>query len=61
MTIEEVRTFLPMSRSSAYAAIHSGDLPSIRLGKLILVPTAALRRLLQLDDPQTGAAPPDAA
>lgn len=49
MTVDEVRQFIPLSRSSAYAAIHSGELPSIRIGRLLLVPTAALLRMLRLD------------
>jgi len=50
VTIEEAARLLGVSRGSAYAAAHDGSLPTIRLGaKRLLVPTAALRRLLQLD------------
>lgn len=49
MTIDEAREFVGLSRSSAYAAAASGELPTIRIGRRLLVPTAALRRLLQLD------------
>jgi excisionase family DNA binding protein len=38
-----------ISRSAAYEAVRRGDLPTIRVGRRILVPTAALRRLLELD------------
>ncbi len=50
-TVEEARALLGVSRQSAYAAVKSGDIPSIRVGGRILIPTAALRRLLQLDVP----------
>ena len=43
---------LGLSRSSSYAAAARGEIPTISMGRRILVPTAALRRLLQLDDPQ---------
>ena len=42
---------LGISRISAYRAVARGDLPSIRIGGRILIPRAALDRLL---DPQTG-------
>lgn len=38
-----------ISRNSGYAAIASGAIPSIRIGRRILVPTAQLRHLLRLD------------
>ena len=37
-------------RSSAFAAVHNGEVPSIRFGKRIRIPTAAVRRMLELDD-----------
>ena len=41
---------LGLSRQSTYDAANRGDIPTIRIGRRILVPTAALHRLLQLDD-----------
>ncbi len=38
-----------LGRSASYDAVRRGDLPSIRIGRRIVVPTAALRRLLELD------------
>jgi excisionase family DNA binding protein len=49
MTIDEARAALGLGRSAAYEAAIRGDLPTIRIGRRLLVPTAALRRLLQLD------------
>jgi len=40
---------LGLSRQSTYNAVASGEIPTIRVGRRILVPTAALRRMLQLD------------
>jgi hypothetical protein len=48
------RDVLHMSRSASYAAVARGDIPTIRIGGAIRVPTAALRRLLQLDDAAKG-------
>lgn len=53
VTVEEAGKFLGISRGSAYEAARSGDLPTIRIGHRLLVPTAALRRLLAIDDPGT--------
>ena len=46
MTVEEAAKACGISRSSAYAAVRSGDLPAIRIGRRTVVPTAALRHLL---------------
>jgi excisionase family DNA binding protein len=47
-TVEEVATLLGIGRSSAYAAIHTGEIPSVRIGRRFLVPVAALNRLLDV-------------
>lgn len=41
---------LGLGRNGAYAAATRGDIPTIRVGRLLRVPTAALRRMLELDD-----------
>jgi hypothetical protein len=40
-----------LRRTAVYDAIKRGDLPSIVIGSRIFIPTAALRRMLGLDDP----------
>jgi excisionase family DNA binding protein len=46
-TVEEAGCkILRLSRESAYAAAGKGDLPTIRVGRRLLVPRAALERLL---------------
>lgn len=37
---------LPLSRNGLYDALSRGDLPSIRVGSRVMIPVAALRRLL---------------
>ncbi len=41
---------LGLSRSSTYLGAENGEIPTIRVGRRIRVPTAALRRMLDLDD-----------
>lgn len=49
MDVPTAGRYLGLSRALAYNAAASGELPTIRFGKRIRVPTAAVRRLLQLD------------
>ena len=48
LTVEEAGAYLRISRASAYAAARSGEIPTIRCGRRLLVPTAAFRQLLGL-------------
>jgi len=41
---------LGLSRAATYEGVARGEIPSIRVGRRIRVPTAALRRMLGLDD-----------
>ena len=36
-----------------YAAIKRGDIPVVRIGRKLLVPTAWVRRAMALDDPES--------
>ena len=45
-TIEEVAEILGIGRSSAYQAARSREIPTIRIGKRLLVPRIALERML---------------
>jgi excisionase family DNA binding protein len=49
MQVDDVAKALGLSRGAAYNAIQTGEIPSIRVGRRIVVPTAAVRRMLQLD------------
>lgn len=46
MTVEETAAYLGVHHSTVRASIRAGSLPSIRIGRRILVPKAALERLL---------------
>ena len=46
LSVPEAGRLLGICRDSAYAAVRNGTLPSIRIGKRIVVPRAALERLL---------------
>lgn len=49
-TVEEAAQLLGISRSFAYEAVQRGEVPSMRIGRRILVPKAALNRLLDSQD-----------
>lgn len=46
ITIVEAAKRLRIGRNQAYDAARNGELPTIRIGKRWLVPTAALDRML---------------
>lgn len=47
LTVTEVAEALGISRMSAYAAVRVGVIPSIRIGRRVLVPRVALDRLIE--------------
>ena len=46
LTVEEAARELGISRVSAYQAVKVGEIPSVRIGKRILIPKARLRQML---------------
>lgn len=46
LTVEQAAEILGISRPTAYQAIERGEIPHIRIGRRILVPVAALEKLL---------------
>jgi len=46
MTVEEASKRLGVSRNTGYEAVRLNQIPSIRIGRRILVPRAALERIL---------------
>jgi excisionase family DNA binding protein len=46
VTVEQAAKLLGIGRSTAYELIHTGDLPSLRLGRRIVVPVERLGHLL---------------
>jgi excisionase family DNA binding protein len=50
ISVEEAGRLLGISRGLAYELVNRGDIPSVRLGRRIVVPRRALDRLLDLPD-----------
>jgi excisionase family DNA binding protein len=48
LSVEEAAHVLGIGRGSAYEAVRRGELPAIRIGKRLVVPRAALQRLLEV-------------
>ena len=46
ISVTEVSKLLGLSRSVIYEAVHTGQIPSIRIGSRILIPRVALSRFL---------------
>jgi excisionase family DNA binding protein len=46
-TVEEAAKVLRIGRTQAYRAVHSGELRHVKIGKRVLVPTSAIRLLLE--------------
>ena len=45
--VEEAGVLLGLSRTSAFEAVRRGDIPTIRIGRRILVPRKALEKMLE--------------
>ena len=46
ISVPEAGALLGLSRNSAYEAARRGEIPTIKIGKRILVPLVALERLI---------------
>ncbi len=49
LTVEEAGRLLGLSRSSAYRAAARGELPTLRFGRRLIVPTGRLLAILGLE------------
>jgi len=54
LTVEEAASVLGISRAFAYEAVRRGEIPAIKIGRRILVPRAALQRLLTPGENELG-------
>ena len=45
VTVKEAATLLGIGRDTAYAAVRDGTLPSIRLGKRLVIPHSCLEQI----------------
>lgn len=48
-TVREAAEILGISNNSAYEGVKSGEIPSVRVGKRILIPKAALDNMLSIN------------
>ena len=46
LTVEEAGVLLGLARNAAYQGVNCGQIPSIRIGRRLLVPRAALEKLM---------------
>ncbi len=54
LTIPEAAERLGISRNGAYEAAKRGEIPTIKIGRLVLVPRVAFDRLVSGDWPLRG-------
>jgi excisionase family DNA binding protein len=47
LTVPEAGRLLGIGRNAAYEAARRGEIPTIKIGKLLLVPLVALQRKLE--------------
>jgi excisionase family DNA binding protein len=52
LTVPEAAQLLRLARNTAYAAARRGQIPTVRIGRRILIPRAALERMLEQAAPQ---------
>ena len=57
ITVPEAgKRYFNISRGAAYAAAERGEIPAIRVGRLLRVPVQAMERLLERGSEKTDAA-----
>lgn len=54
LDVEQAGEILGISRRSAYRAANRGEIPTLRIGRRLLVPTARLLRMLGAGDAPDG-------
>ena len=56
-TVEEAARLLGVGRGTAYAAVKAGEIPSVRIGRRVLIPRHSLLALVASDTGGAEAAP----
>lgn len=56
LTVEEAAKVLRIGRNLAYEAVQTGEIPSIKIGRRIIVPKRALANMLMSNGLQTAKA-----
>jgi excisionase family DNA binding protein len=54
LKVSEVAAILRVGRNQLYEAVARGELPAVRIGRTIRIPTTALRDLVAAPAPQSG-------
>lgn len=54
-SVDELKVVLGIGRGQAYDFVRQGRIKSLRIGSRILIPTSAIRALLNEDQPQDAA------
>ena len=57
LTVTECAKYLRIARGHAYTMVNEGRIPSIRMGRRILIPRAALERMPKDVDDEAGGQP----
>jgi len=52
VSVNQAAKMLSLSRNAAFAAVNRGEIPSIRIGRRILIPKARLISLINGDNNQ---------
>jgi excisionase family DNA binding protein len=47
LRIDEVAALIGVSRTTAYALVNKGEIPSVRIGGLLRIPSDALRKMIE--------------
>ena len=55
---EAGRRYFGLSRGASYAAAANGQIPTIKIGRIIRVPIVAVERMLERAGDQGGSSPP---
>jgi excisionase family DNA binding protein len=50
LSVPQTAKVLGISRSLAYELVHAGKIPSIRLGKRIVIPKEAIEEILRVKE-----------
>jgi excisionase family DNA binding protein len=46
LTVEEVAKVLRLGRSAAYEAVRRGEIPSLRIGRRLIIPKLGVEKML---------------
>ena len=61
VTVAQAAVMLGISRTSAYERVRRGEIPTVRLGRRLLVPKARLLAMVEGEPPAVSSAEDEAA